>query len=288
MKNSEFNITIVGLGLIGGSYAMALKKLKPKNLWGVDIDVKAINTAEQLNIIDKGYVGGKIPLSKSDIVIIALYPDASVKFIRDNLEYFKRGSLITDTASIKEKVVNEVSSFIPDCIDFIGGHPMAGKEYKGLKFASGDTFINASYILTPTEKNKKENVDLLKKIALGMGFKNVITVEPKIHDEMVAYTSGTPHIIAVALMAGADLDDEGSCFVGGSFKDATRVARINSALWCELISSNRENILKKLENFEEKLALIKDAVINDDKDAMIDMFEMASAKRGKLNDRKQH
>lgn len=283
MISLEFNITVVGLGLIGGSYAMALKELNPKNLWGVDVDLNAIKSAEDLGIIDKGYKDAKVPLSKSDIVIVSLYPEAAIEFIKNNKDIFKRGAVITDTSGIKESVVKEVSSFIPDYVDFIGGHPMAGRESKGLAFASKDIFKNANYIITPTEKNKKENIKLIEDIARNIGCKNVVLIDSKVHDKIIAYTSAVPHIIAVALMNCDNFDEQRGFFIGGSFRDATRVALINPDLWSELFISNKENILTELEEFENNLSIMKEAIRKEDVSLMKEIFNKAGSKRRKLN-----
>lgn len=283
MISLEFNITVVGLGLIGGSYAMALKELKPNNLWGIDIDLNAIKTAEDMGIIDRGYKEAAEPLNKSDIVIVSLYPEAAIEFIKKHKNDFKRGAVITDTSGIKESIVKEVSDLIPDYVDFIGGHPMAGRESKGLAFASKDIFKNANYIITPTEKNKKENIKLIEDIARNIGCKNVVLIDSKVHDKIIAYTSAVPHIIAVALMNCDNFDEQRGFFIGGSFRDATRVALINPDLWSELFISNKENILTELEEFENNLSLMKEAIRKEDVASMKEIFNKAGSKRRKLN-----
>lgn len=283
MISLEFNITVVGLGLIGGSYAMALKELKPNNLWGIDIDLNAIKAAEDMGIIDKGYNDAAEPLSKSDIVIVSLYPEAAIEFIKKYKNDFKRGAVITDTSGIKESIVKEVSDLIPDYVDFIGGHPMAGRESKGLAFASKDIFKNANYIITPTEKNKKENIKLIEDIARNIGCKNVVLIDSKVHDKIIAYTSAVPHIIAVALMNCDNFNEQRGFFIGGSFRDATRVALINPDLWSELFISNKENILTELEEFENNLSLMKEAIRKEDVSLMKEIFNKAGSKRRKLN-----
>lgn len=280
---SNLNITIVGLGLIGGSYAMALKELKPKNLWGADIDSKALQYAEEMSVVDKAYNNAAEPLKQSDLVIISLYPRDTIKFIRNNLSNFKQGAIITDVSGIKEEVVTEVEVFIPEALDFIGGHPMAGREAKGLSYASKDIFKNANYIITPTDKNKPENVELIKEMARSIGCKNIVEIDPKVHDKIIAYTSGVTHLIAVALMNSESFDKERSLFIGGSFRDATRVALINGDLWSELFISNKDNIICELEEFERNLTNIKNAIKNEDLSAMKNIFNNAGAKRRELN-----
>lgn len=280
---SNTNVTIVGLGLIGGSYAMALRSLSPKNLLGVDIDTKTVKAAEESGVVDKAYLQPELPLKEADLVIISLYPKDTIKFIRDNLNNFKSGAIITDVSGIKERVVREVETFIPSNLDFIGGHPMAGRESRGLSFARGDIFKDANYIITPTEKNKAENIAIIKEIATAIGCRNIIEIEPEEHDKIIAYTSGVPHLIAVALMNSESFDSERSLFIGGSFRDATRVALINSDLWSELFTSNKGNIISELEEFERNLSKIKKAIKDEDVDAMKNIFDNAGKKRRDLN-----
>ncbi|WP_333473052.1 prephenate dehydrogenase [Crassaminicella thermophila] len=277
LEDFDFNITIVGLGLIGASFAMALKELNPKNLWAVDIDMEAIETAQELGMIDKGYLEPEIPLKNSDIVIMCVYPNLTIKFIKDNMNYMKVGAIITDTAGIKKKVLDEINSFIREDLDFIGGHPMAGREYKGIGFAKKDIFKDANYILTPTNKNKKKNIELIEKIIKGIGCKNITKVTPKKHDEIIAFTSQLPHIIAAALINGSNKDD--NLFTAGSFKDATRVAKMNTELWAELLMENRDNTIKQINIFEEHITKIKNAIIKKDKDRLEALFENARNKR---------
>jgi len=243
---SDFNITIVGLGLIGGSFAMALKELKPKNIWAIDIDSSVLKTAEMMNIIDKGYTSPQIPLMDSDVVILAVYPQKTIDFLKTNMNLFKSGAVITDTAGIKSDLLREIMPILRADLDFIGGHPMAGKEESGLKAATPDMFKHANYILTPIDKNKEKNINLIKSIAVDMGCKRVVYLTPLKHDAIIAYTSQLPHIIAVSLIDCNSSIMELSKFVGEGFKDTTRVATINEELWPELLLFNRENIISKI------------------------------------------
>ncbi len=281
MTELDFNITIVGLGLIGGSFAMALKELKPKNLWGVDIDKEVIQTAEERKIIDKGYTKPETPLKKSDIVITCIYPGLTIKFIRENIHYFKPGAIITDTSGIKEKLINEINKFLRNDVDFIGGHPMAGRESKGLKYASKKIFKDANYLITPTAKNKAENIKKIEGLVRAIGFKNIVKLKPKDHDEIIAFTSHLPHILASALINSDDRKDT-KYFVAGSYRDATRVARINYELWTELIMDNRHSTLEQIEKFENSVSLFKKAIMNNNKDELRALFKEGSRRREEL------
>lgn len=282
MDCTDFNITIVGLGLIGGSFAMALRELKPKNVWAIDIDKDVLEVAEEMNIIDKGYTNPEIPLSNSDIVILAVYPQKTIDFVKNNMNLFKSGAVITDTAGIKGNLIKEIMIVLRDDLDFIGGHPMAGKEESGLKAATKDMFKNANYILTPINGNKEENINLVTGIARGMGCKRVVRLTPKQHDDIIAYTSQLPHVIAVSLIDCNSSIVGISQFVGGSFKDTTRVATINGELWPELLLYNEENIISKIEDFENSIKEIKDAIINHDEVFLKKRFENATNKRKEI------
>lgn len=279
---SDFNITIVGLGLIGGSYAIALRALNPKNIWAIDINKETLEKAEKTGMIDKGYFNGKKLLKKSDLVIICLYPDLIVEFIRDNQKNFKKGAIITDTAGIKGDIVNNVNTFISEDIDFISGHPMAGSENKGFDFATKDLFKNTNYIITPSEKNKEENINLLIALAKKIGCRNFVKIDPQRHDEIIALTSHLTHVLAVTLVNSNVLDIDTRLFIGGSFRDASRVALINSELWSQLLLSNKKHVVNQIETFENNLKSIKDAIMNDDINFLQDKFNEASCKRREL------
>jgi len=279
---TDFNITIVGLGLIGGSFAMALRELNPKNIWAIDIDEDALKVAEKMNIIDKGYTIPEIPLSNSDIVIIAVYPQKTIDFVISNMNLFKSGAVITDTAGIKSDLIHEIMPLLRKDLDFIGGHPMAGKEESGLKAASKDMFKNANYILTPINGNKEENIHLVTDIVRGMGCKRVVHLTPKEHDDIIAYTSQLPHVIAVSLIDSNSSGIGMSQFIGGGFKDTTRVATINVELWPELLLYNKKNIISKIEDFEKNIKEIKTAIINNDEIFLKNRFESATKKRKEI------
>lgn len=282
MDISDFNITIVGMGLLGGSMAMALKKLNPKNIWGIDINQDTIEFSEKNKIIDRGYIDSKIPIQKSDIVIICLYPNQIVEYIKANKSYFKTDAIVTDIAGIKLEIVTEINKIEDRQFEFISGHPMAGNEYSGIKYANEEMFKNANYIITPSKENKVETIEFITKLMKAIGFKNVITETPQSHDRIIALTSHLTHVIAVSLVNSNKLDIDTKLFIGGSFKDASRVALINSNLWPQLLISNKENVIEQIEIFEENINKIKQAILNDDKDLLESQFKIASKKRREI------
>ena len=273
------NICIIGLGLVGGTYALALRE-NPKinKITAIDIDQEAINKALELGIIDNGGIDSKDFLPEADLVIISLYPKLILDFIKDNLDNIKKGAIITDAAGVKKSIMDEVNK-IPLEADFIFSHPMAGREKIGLQYADKNIFKNANYILTPNEKNKSENIATLKEIIYSMGFKNVSEITADAHDEIISFTSQLTHAIAVALVNSDNMKFDTNRFVGDSYRDLTRIAKINSKLWSELFLENKENLIHKIDAFQEKMEYIKNALLNDDADALEKEFQESTKRR---------
>ena len=279
----SLNITIVGLGLIGGSYALALKQLNPRNIWAVDIDEAALKKAEKIGMIDKGYLDASTPLQKSDLIIICLYPNSIKNFIEKNCVNFKDGAIITDVAGVKNHLIEEINEILPESVDFIFGHPMAGREKVGLDHSSADIFKGANYIITPTPRNDKNNVAIIEKMAKGMGFKNVSLITPEKHDDVISFTSQLTHVIAVALVNSDENFEETNKFIGDSYRDLTRIAKINSKLWSELFMTNKENLIDKIEKFEAKIETIKMALEKNDYNTLVTEFDKSSTRRDKID-----
>lgn len=285
-KILNINITIIGLGLIGGSYAMAFKEINSGHVWGVDTNENTLKKAVDMKIIDEGYsdFSSHIPIEKSDIIIIAVYPKAAVKIIEKSVGKLKKGTIITDVLGIKGNNVNIIQDILDGHdVEFIGGHPMAGKENSGLEYASKDIFKGANYILTPTLKNKKSTVDYMESLIRAIGFKNISIVTPERHDELIAVTSQLPHVIALSLINSKGVDKSIKNFVGGSFKDESRVASINCELWCELFLNNKENLLKSISEFQDSMESIKEAIEKEDSQKLRAIMKNASSKKGELN-----
>lgn len=278
----KFNITIVGLGLVGGSYAKALKALNFNKIWAIDLDDKALQKGVELKLIDKGYTEAKIPLKESDLVIICLYPNLVKQFITENIDSFKPGAIITDVTGIKSGLVDEITRILPDNIDFVFGHPMAGREKKGLEYSSAEVFKGANYIITPTVKNKEKSIQIIEWMARNIGFKNIIKLEPKKHDEVIAFTSQLPHAIAVALVNSDDLKMDTGSVVGDSYRELTRIAQINDELWSELFIGNKDNLIQKIELFQEKLEILKTAIVEQEKQTLEEEFKKSSNSRKNL------
>ena len=276
------NIVIVGLGIIGGSFAMALKEAGYTEVYGIDKNIETLRKAKSLGIIKEGYEDEKEIIQDADLIVLAVYPNLVKDFIINNKEHFKDGAVITDVTGIKQLFINEITRILPQNIDFVFAHPMAGREKKGIDYATNQVFKGANFLITVTDRNKDENLDLIENLAYKMGFKNVKRICPKYHDEMIAFTSQLPHALAVALI-NSDIEGRNTGeFIGDSYRDLTRIANINESLWSQLFLGNKENLLKAIYNFEEELDKIKSCLENEDKENLQELFIKSSLRREKL------
>lgn len=277
------NIVIVGLGVVGGSFAMALKDAGYTDVYGIDVNEETLKKAKERELIKEGSRTGKELLKNADLTIISIYPKLVKNFVEDNKDYFKKGSIITDATGIKGMFINDIIKILPSDIDFVFGHPMAGREKKGIDFASSKVFKGANYIITPISRNKEENIKKIEDLAKSIGFKRVKRITPEFHDEMIGYTSQLPHAIAVALINSDEEGRETGSFIGDSYRDLTRIANINEDLWSELFLGNKDNLLKAITNFELELDFIKKAMYSNDKEALKKLFVKSTKRREKLD-----
>ncbi|MBB6623968.1 prephenate dehydrogenase [Clostridium gasigenes] len=275
-------ILIVGLGVVGGSYAMALKEAGYEDVYGLDTDLDTLKKAENLRIIKKGYIDGTDIVEKCDLIILSIYPRLVKKFIQDNKNRFKKGTVITDATGIKEMFINDILEILPSNVDFIFGHPMAGREKKGIDYASSKVFKGANYLITTIDSNKEENIKLIEKLAYNIGFKKVRRITPKYHDEMISFTSQLPHAIAVALINSDEEGRDTGSFIGDSYRDLTRIANINEELWSELFLGNKSNLIKVIDEFEVELKKIKIALENNNNKCLKELFVKSTKRREKL------
>lgn len=272
-------ITVVGLGVIGGSFVKALKG-KGYEVYGVDVNVETLREAEKEGCIIKGYVDPHEIIPETDLTIISLYPSLVLDFLRDNT--FKKGGIISDAVGIKSYFLEKALSIIPDDVEYISMHPMAGREKKGYAYASKDVFKDANFIVIQHEANKPESIAFMEGFAHEMGFHSVKIMSPYDHDEIISFTSQLPHAIAVSLINSDDEKYDTGKYIGDSFRELTRIANINEDLWSELFLNNKKYLLKSIERFEEKLSVLKDAIREDDEDALKAQFIESTKRRERL------
>ena len=276
------NILIVGLGLIGGSYAEALKRYGFR-VTAITRSRKTIDYALDKGLIDEGAAEVDPRLvSEADIVVFALYPHVFIEWIEKNQQLFKPGALITDVTGVKGSVVYKVQEILrPDC-EFIAAHPMAGREVYGVENATSRIFNGANYIVTPTEKNTPEAIETCRELGLLLGFANVCELSPEEHDEMIGFVSQLTHCIAVSLMTCNDAENIEQ-FTGDSFRDLTRIARINDLMWSELFMSNKKALLDQMDLFLKQFCRLRDMIETGDVDGMREMMKYSSARRAKFD-----
>ncbi len=272
------NIAIVGLGLIGGSIAKRLRGFKKGRIIGIDLDNNVLNMALTDGVIDDGYTDPKAVLPDVDFMILCLYPKANIEFLRDNINYLKHGVVITDVSGVKAYVMNEILKFLPQYADFVGGHPMAGREIGGYTSSLDTLFNGASYLVIPTEKNKSDSVELVEDMARYIGCTNIVRTTSEEHDAVIAYTSQLMHVVAVAL-CNNPMIEKSTYFSAGSLRDCTRVALINEKMWSELFLENGEELIKRISEMQDNLEEVKNALKEKDRDGLEEIMKKGKSQK---------
>ena len=278
----DLTFAIVGLGLIGGSYAKALRNIKVRKILGMDISHGIARACLNANMIDEIVEADGSNLKEADVIICSVYPEAIVSFVQQNVQNFAEGMLMTDATGVKGAMPHEIQALLPEGCEFISGHPMAGRQGSGLGMSDAAIFNNSNYIIVPTEKNTPEAVSWLEEFAKALGCARSVKVSMEDHDKIIAYTSDLPHITAVALVNSASYNENTQYFIAGGFRDATRVADINPDLWSDLFLSNRANVIAEIENYQKQMERWKKAIENNDREALKEIMREAGPRRRQL------
>ena len=272
------NILIVGLGLMGGSYAMALKRLGYR-VYAIDINPESIKYAIDNVLIDDGSTKADPDLiSSADAVIFALYPKTFTTWINENQKFLKPGIFITDVTGVKECIVYKIQDILRDDVEFIASHPMAGREVSGVQNSSDMIFRDANYIVVPTDKNTPEAIEWCMMLGRILGFRKISVLSPAEHDKMIAYVSQLTHCIAISLMTGTDLEHVEN-FTGDSFRDLTRIARINENMWSELFLMNKDTRIDQMDRFIDELTQIKELIADEDTEGLKEKMRLSTKRR---------
>lgn len=276
--NKQIKFLIVGLGLIGGSYAKALRK-KGFFVSAIDKSENTIDYAIKNKIIDEGFtcVEPKA-VENADFIVFALYPDVFVKWVKDNGHLFKKGTLLTDVTGVKACIVDEIQSLLPQGVEFIAAHPMAGREVYGVENSDDKIFEGANYIVVPTDKNTAQAIEACKDLGKILGFSRVSELSPTEHDEMIGFVSQLTHCIAVCLMTCSENEHLVS-YTGDSFRDLTRIARINENMWSELFMLNKEPLVKQMKVFIQECSAVKDMIENGDTESLKEKMRLSTKRR---------
>ena len=277
-------ILIVGLGLLGGSYARVLKRFG-FHISAITKEQASIDYAISEGIIDEGSTElDEGIIGDADLVIFALYPHIFVEWIEQNQKLLKSGSIITDVTGVKRSIVYKIQSILRSDVEFIAAHPMAGREVSGVENSTDKMFQGANYIVTPTDKNTPEAINTCLELGRLLGFSNITTLSPEEHDEMIGFLSQLTHCIAITLMTCNDRENMEK-FTGDSFRDLTRIARINDLMWSELFVANKDLLLEQMDMFMDKFNELKKMLETEDVDGMREMMRH-STKRRALFDKK--
>ena len=271
-------ILIVGLGLLGGSYAKALKRFG-FHISAITKEQSSIDYALKEGIIDEGSTElDERIIGQADLVVFALYPHVFVEWIEKNQQLLKSGALITDVTGVKGSIVYRIQDMLREDVEFIAAHPMAGREVSGVENSTEKMFVGANYIVTPTAKNTPEAIETCVELGRLLGFSNVATLSPEEHDEMIGFLSQLTHCIAVSLMTCNDKEHMEK-YTGDSFRDLTRIARINDLMWSELFVANKKVLLDQMDMFMNEFAKLRGMIETEDIDGMRAMMRHSTARR---------
>ena len=274
----DTKILIVGLGVMGGSYAKALTK-KGYTVNCITKEQKDIDYAMSLGIISYGTTEVEPELiGESDLIVFALYPHVFIEWIETYQHLFRPGTLITDVTGVKCRVVDKVQSILRPDVEFISAHPMAGRERSGVEFSDEKVFCGANYSVTPTEKNTPEAIEFCKSLGEELGFARISELTPKKHDEMIAFLSQLTHCIAVVLMTCNTTPDL-ERYTGDSFRDLTRIAKINDEMWSELFLENKEILLEQMKGFSDEFERFRKMLEDGDREEMRESMRLSTARR---------
>lgn len=276
--SKDTKILIVGLGVIGGSYARALSR-SGYHVRCITKEQKDIDYALSLGMIESGSTEvTKEIVEWADLVVFALYPHIFIDWIKEYQHLFRTGTLITDVTGVKSRIVEEMQSILRADVEFIAAHPMAGRESSGVEYSDDRVFFGANYIITPTESNTPEAIEICRKLGEELGFARISLLSPEEHDRMIAFLSQLTHCIAVTLMTTND-SPMMEKYTGDSFRDLTRIAKINDVMWSELFLLNREALLEQMDAFADEFDRFRTLLREGDSEGMRDTMRRATARR---------
>ena len=283
--NKNHKILIVGLGLLGGSYAMALTK-KGFRVTAITRSRASIDFALQKGWIAEGSTEVSPRLvGEADVAVFALYPHIFIDWIEQHQQLFRPGCILTDVTGVKGGVVDRIQGILRKDLEFIAAHPMAGREVSGVENSDDSIFRGANYVVTPSETNTPDAIELCESLGETLGFARISRLSPKEHDTVIAFVSQLTHCIAVSLMTCQQMEHLED-YTGDSFRDLTRIARLNDQMWSELFLANKGPLIEQMELFENELHRMRTMLESGDREALREMMRF-STKRRALFDKKK-
>ena len=277
--NKQSRFVIVGLGLLGGAYSLGLRKAGFEHVAAIDLKEEALAFAKEKNYIEEGRTEGfEALLARADYVIFSLYPTAFIQWVEKYGTLLPAGCLCTDVSGVKAGLVEKVQALLPEGVEFIASHPMAGKERSGVENAHLVDFAPANFLITPTEKNTEAGVEFARSLAKALGFAHIHVISPEEHDRMIGYVSQLTHAIAVSLMCAPNAERFAD-YTGDSFRDLTRIAYLNAPMWAELFLWNRDCLVEEIDAFTARLQQLKGYLQAGQREELEAMFRASSAAR---------
>lgn len=279
----DTRILIVGLGLLGGSYAMALKKKGFRCIYGFARRQETVDYAFDRGLIDEGSaeVDGDL-IARAEMIVFALYPTVLLDWVKRYGHLIRPGTVVTDVTGVKSCILDPVNAALPDGVEFVSVHPMAGREVGGIENADDGIFNGANYIVVPSEKNSEAAIRLCEDLGRELGFGRISRLSAAEHDDMIAFLSQLTHCVAVSLMCAND-DDRLVAYTGDSFRDLTRIARINDEMWSELFLLNKEALLRQMDTFLEQVWKMRGLLAAEDREGLREMMRTSTARRAKFD-----
>ncbi len=275
-KNTRF--LIIGLGLLGGSYARGLTE-KGYYVEAITKNEEDCVFALEHEIVKKCSTEvDEVMIKNADVIIFALYPDIFIKWIEEYGELIRPGTVITDVTGVKGCIVDKIQNMLPPMVEFISAHPMAGREVYGIKNSDERIFYGANYLVVPTNRNTDEGIEACKRIGEILGFGRISEISPENHDEMIGFVSQLTHCIAVSLMNCYE-QERLERYTGDSFRDLTRIANINENMWSELFLLNKDALLAQMELFKKHFDDLYNFLKDDDREGMKEMMRISTKRR---------
>lgn len=280
--NKSTRFLIVGLGLLGGSYARGLTEKGyyveaiTKNKEDCEFALEHEMVKKCSNEVDTEMI------RNADVIIFALYPDVFIKWIEEYGNIIRPGTLITDVTGVKGCIVDKIQNMLPPLVEFISAHPMAGREVYGIKNSDERIFYGANYLVVPTDRNTDEGIEACKRIGEILGFGRISEISPEGHDEMIGFVSQLTHFIAVSLMNCYE-HERLERYTADSFRDLTRIANINETMWSELFLMNKQALLEQIELFQKNFNQLHECLKNDDINGMKQMMITSTERRKKFD-----
>ena len=275
-------ILIVGLGLMGGSYAKALSN-KGYKVRAIALEQSSIDYAVDGGFLESGWTEVcDEALDWAELIVFALYPTTFINWIAEHGARLREGTIITDVTGVKSDIVQKVQAMLPDGVEFISAHPMAGRERSGVEYSDEKVFAGANYIVVPTEKNTPHAIELCSQLGEELGFYRISVLDCATHDKMIAFLSQLTHAIAVALMCSNDTPGF-EAYTGDSFRDLTRIARINDEMWSELFLLNKDALLREMDIFMDRFGELRRTLAEGDRDTMRAMMQLSGERREKFD-----